>query len=311
MGRELTLYTVLEGEAIYCISCPNKGPLKGNKNYAKCGSCAGTYRPSCAERADLREDGSFRECCQKLANSSNGMMQNVDEEEDLASDENTRRNQDTNELLSQMHRLIKNELKKTTARINSNIDNKTDAIASKIDSLNERVDELETDISGINSRVTVLESAKQNDKIEMNDNLTQTQEQFIQNLMQKLGERKKAGEKDIEIKYINGTPSVKVPRGRNETSSQRLSINENKLGSGRQKMNNNGFNGGSSQLLVTSQLNNSSATVYQNQSQPAHLETNRDEQQHRNNKKRLKNMNNTFQLQPKNYQQSSTYTSRM
>ncbi|KAJ8686017.1 hypothetical protein QAD02_021810 [Eretmocerus hayati] len=190
MGKELMLFRVRENEEIFCVSCHNKGPLE--ELYAKCEKCSSTYHPSCAERAELRDDGSFRKCCQEEDSSSynesvtsadgddTGLIEDGSKSEELSdpesigSTDNTKNNEEndtSDELLMQIHKLIRNELKKSTRNINDNIDTETEVISSKIDCLNVRVDGLEEEIIDLNSRITVIESAKQNQEWEMNDNM--------------------------------------------------------------------------------------------------------------------------------------------
>ncbi|KAJ8685894.1 hypothetical protein QAD02_021687 [Eretmocerus hayati] len=191
MSKVLMLYTVLHGEKIFYASCPNKGPLEENENYAKCEQCATTYHPSCGEKADLRDDGSFRKCCPekdfrpdhsnkklihddiiKLATddaSKNDRSADSDSDNSIVSYKTNDDLDATDDLLTQMRKLMKGELERSTSNIKNNIDMKTEAISSKIDKLSERVDDLEHDIDDLNSRVTVLESAKHNHQIELND----------------------------------------------------------------------------------------------------------------------------------------------
>ncbi|KAJ8671000.1 hypothetical protein QAD02_002259 [Eretmocerus hayati] len=136
-----------------------QGPLK--ELYAKCEKCSSTYHPSCAKRAEIRDNGSSRRCCQEVDDSTcnesitsrndqyNSSIEDESKNEDLSEPEsiestNIKKSKEVNgasdELLGQIQKLIKNELKECTRNINDNIDTKTEAISSKMDCLNIEVD---------------------------------------------------------------------------------------------------------------------------------------------------------------------------
>ncbi|KAJ8677593.1 hypothetical protein QAD02_013380 [Eretmocerus hayati] len=130
----------VSGETIYCVNYEN---------------CFRAYHPSCAGRATLKEDGSYKKCCgadisdpeednQQTEGASQNSLNNSYNEDFSDAEEMSMR-----DLLKQMKSL----LGKTTANINKNVDEKTKSISQQIAGAVSRIGDLEADVKGVKNEI--------------------------------------------------------------------------------------------------------------------------------------------------------------
>ncbi|KAJ8672016.1 hypothetical protein QAD02_003275 [Eretmocerus hayati] len=167
---------------IHCFSCKNKGPIKGN--YAECSGCESKFHPSCAERANIDNEGIFSKCCPDSPKDDDPLYQehraddtvlNTSEldgnnENDISKGRESEINDLNNsQMLDIIRNIIKKDSNNTISRINENTNAKIDASSISIEKVSRRLFNVENELSELGNRVKILENTQFNEQTEITE----------------------------------------------------------------------------------------------------------------------------------------------
>lgn len=147
---------------IYCLACPNKGPLK--RNWCKCANCESYYHSSCADRIGYVSAGIVKKCCRNYipptSPDSSATFESFSSSSPLNStsldlnlqlkDNNTDISIMGNDPLEKLWQKIKNELDNG---ISKKLDNFIQKCDDQFQLIHNRMDEYDTQLSNMQNEV--------------------------------------------------------------------------------------------------------------------------------------------------------------